>query len=76
MVCFTLENRENAYPTDLPNILTWHFNSANHSLSDMEVCAISQISGDNNSHKRKEKRLIFKIGTIHPHGPNERFSFA
>ena len=24
---------------------------------------------------RQEKRLIFKIGTIHPHGLNERFSF-
>ena len=25
--------------------------------------------------KRQEKRLMFKIGTIHPHGLNERFSF-
>ena len=45
-----------------------HFNSANHSLSDIKVCAISQISGSNNNRKRQEKRLIFKIGTIHPHG--------
>ena len=29
----------------------------------------------NDSHKRHEKRLIFKIGTIHPLGLNERFSF-
>ena len=27
------------------------------------------------SRKRHEKRLIFKIGTIHPHGLNEWFSF-
>ena len=31
--------------------------------------------GGNDSRKRHEKRLIFKIGTIHPHGLNERFSF-
>ena len=33
------------------------------------------ISGGNDSRKRYEKRVIFKIGTIHPHGLNERFSF-
>ena len=33
------------------------------------------ISGGNDSRKRHEKRLIFKIGTIHPHGLNEQFSF-
>ena len=36
---------------------------------------ISPISGDNDSRKRHaRKRLIFKIGTIHPHGLNEQFS--
>ena len=52
-----------------------HFNAANHSISDMKFCAISPNSGGNDSRKRHEKRLIFKIGTIHPHGLNERFSF-
>ena len=33
------------------------------------------LHGGNDSHKRQEKRLIFKIGTIHPQGLNERFSF-
>ena len=37
--------------------------------------AISPISGGNDSRERQEKRLIFEIGTIHPHGLNERFSF-
>ena len=46
-----------------------------HSISDIKVCAISPISGGNNSRKRHEKCLIFKIWTIHPHGLNERFSF-
>ena len=44
-------------------------------ISGVKVCAISPISGGNDSRKRHEKRLIFKIGTIHPHGLNERFSF-
>ena len=50
-------------------------NAANHSIFDMKICAISAISGGNDSRKRHEKRLIFKIGTIHPHELNERFSF-
>ena len=52
-----------------------HFNAANHSISDMKICAISPISGCNDSRNRYEKRLIFKIGTIHAHRLHERFSF-
>ena len=36
-----------------------------YSISDINVCAISPISGGNDSRKRHEKHLIFKIGTIH-----------
>ena len=39
-----------------------YFNTANHYISDIKVCAISPISGGNDSRKRHEKRLIFKIG--------------
>ena len=60
---------------DIDKSVARHFNAANHSISDMKICAISPISGGNHSRKRHEKRLIFKIGTIHPHGLNERFSF-
>ena len=52
-----------------------HFNDANHSISGINVCAISPLSGGNDSRKRHEKRLIIKIGTIHPHRLNEQFSF-
>ena len=48
-----------------------HFNSVNHSISNMNVCAVLPIS----SCKRQKKRLLLKIGTIHPHGLNERFYF-
>ena len=41
--------------------ITQHFNTANPSISDIKVWAISPISGGNDSSKRQEKRLIFKI---------------
>ena len=72
---FTSVKRADVYLTDLLNNdvdkpVARHFNAANHSISDINVCAISPISGGNDSHKRHEKRLIFKIGTIHPRGLN------
>ena len=60
---------------DVDKPVARHVNAANHSISDIKVCAISPISGCNYSRKRHEKRLIFKIGTIHPHGLNEPISF-
>ena len=53
-----------------------HFNSANHSISDMKVSAISPISGGNDSPKGEERRLIFMLGIIHPYGLNERSSLV
>ena len=60
---------------DVDKPIARYFNDANHSISDIKVCVISPISDGNDSRKRHEKRLIFKIGTIHPHGLNQRFSF-
>ena len=60
---------------DVDKPFAQHFNAANDSISDINVCAISPISGGNDSRKKHEKRLIFKIGTIHPHGLNQRSSF-
>ena len=74
--------RADVYLTDLLNTFVVMLTSllrdiaANHYISDIKVCAISPISGCNDSRKRHEKRLIFKIGIIHPHGLNERFSFT
>ena len=60
---------------DVDNPVAQHFNTANHSISDIKVYAISLISCGNDSRKKQEKRVIFKIWTIHPHGLNERFFF-
>ena len=43
---------------------------------DMEICGIYLHLGNNETRKRKEQRLIFKLGTLAPNGINERFSFA
>ena len=52
---------------DVDKPVARRFHTANHSISDINVCAISPISG----RKKHEKRLILKIGTIHTHGLNE-----
>ena len=52
-----------------------HFNSANHNIHHMIVFGLCLISGTNDDRKSKEMRLIHSLGTQHPHGMNERFSF-
>ena len=47
---------------DVDKPVARYFHAANHSIYDIKVCAISPISND--SCKRHEKRLIFKIGTM------------
>ena len=59
---------------DVDKPVARHFNSVNHYISDMKGCAISSISGGNDSRKRRDRRFILKLGTTHPHGLNERFS--
>ena len=52
-----------------------HFNNGRHCVSDMKIRALCPISGSNDSRKRHEMRLISKLGTVHPLGINERFSY-
>ena len=46
-----------------------------HCISDMKIRALCPISGSNDSRKRQEMRRTSKLGTVHPLGINERFSF-
>ena len=50
-----------------------HFNSGSHCISDMKIRALCPISGNTDSRKRQEMRLMCKLGTVHPLGINERF---
>ncbi len=57
---------------DINQPVARHFNSGSQSISDMKIRALCPISGSDDSRKRQEMRLIFKLGTIHPLGINER----
>ena len=52
-----------------------HFNLPNHSKKHMAVCGLSLHLGTTESRKNLEQKFIFQIGTLNPHGINERFSF-
>ena len=52
-----------------------HFNLPNHSKEHMSICGLSLHQGTTVSRKNLEQRFIFQIGTLNPHGINERFSF-
>ena len=41
----------------------------------MAVCGLSLHLGSSESRKTLEQKFIFQIGTLNPHGINERFSF-
>ena len=51
------------------------FNLPNHSKQYMAVCGLSFYLGGSESRKTLEQKFIFQIGTLNPHGINERFSF-
>ena len=46
-----------------------------HSKQHMTVCGLSSHLGGSESRKTLEQKFIFQIGTLNPHGINERFSF-
>ena len=52
-----------------------HFNLPNHSKQHLAVCGLSLHQGSTERRKTLEQRFIFHIGTLNPHGINERFSF-
>ena len=41
--------------------VAWHFNAANYSISDIKVCAISPISGGNDSRKDTKSCSFLKL---------------
>ena len=52
-----------------------HFNLPCHSQQHGAVCGLSLHLGSSESCKTLEQKYIFQIGTLNPHGINERFSF-
>ena len=62
--------------SDLSKPLARQINLPGHSHEHMEIYGIYLHVGNNETRKRKEQRLIFKLGTLAPNGINGRFSFA
>ena len=52
-----------------------HLNLPKHSKQHMAICGLSIQLGTLESRKNVEQKFIFQIGTLNPHGINERFSF-
>ncbi len=69
------EHRRAVSANDANQPVARQFNPGSHCISDMKIRALCPISGSNDSRKRQEMRLISKLGTVHPLGINERFSF-
>ena len=47
-----------------------------HSARNMAICRLSMHHGNTESRKNLEKKFIFQLSSLNPHGINERFSFA
>ena len=52
-----------------------YFNLPNHSKQHMAICGLSLHLGSSESRKTIEQKFIFQMGTLNPHGIDERFSF-
>ena len=51
------------------------FNLHSHSKQHMAICGLCLHQGATESRKNLKQKFIFQIGTLNPHGINERFSF-
>ena len=60
-------------PKSTLNIID-HFNY--FLLSNFVEFGLSVVNGGNDCRKTKEMRLIHALGTLNPHGMNERFTFC
>ena len=52
-----------------------HFNHPNHSHHNVAISGLSLHQGNTESRKNLEQNFIFQLGTLSPHGINERLSF-
>ena len=53
-----------------------HFNSAGHSITDVQVRGMRLCRGSNILRKQLEMRLIFQLGTVQPDGLNINFKYV
>ena len=65
-----IQKRENK-GSDLFKPAARHFNFPGHSHEHMEICGINLHLRNNETQKRKEQKLIFKLGALAPSGINQ-----
>ena len=53
-----------------------HFNSACHSITDVQVRGMRLCRGSNILRKQLKMRLIFQLGTVQPDGLNINFKYV
>ena len=56
--------------SDLSKPVARHFHLPGHSHEHREICGVNYHLGNNETRKRKEQRLVFKLGTLAPNGIN------
>ena len=61
--------------TDASKPVARHFNLRNHSHHNMTICKLSLHHGNTENRKSLEQKFIFQLGTLPPHGIDERLSF-
>ena len=61
--------------TDASKPVVRHFNLPNHSHHNITICGLSLHHRNTESRKNLEQKFIFQLGTLSPHGINERLSF-
>ena len=61
--------------TDASKPVARHFNLRNHSHHNMTICGLSLHHGNTESRESLEQKFSFQLGTLPPHGNNERLSF-
>ena len=52
------------------------FNLPNHSKQHVAVCGLSPHQGSTESRKTLQQKFVFQIGTLNPHGINERDRYS
>jgi hypothetical protein len=66
------EHRRAVIGNDANQSVFRYFSSGNHSISDMKILTLCPISVSTIA----AMRPISKLGTVHPYGINERFSYV
>ena len=61
--------------TDTSKPVARLFNLPNHSHHNMTIYGLSLQHGNTGGRKSLEQKFIFQLGTLSPHGINERLSF-